>query len=59
MNLRWPHADSLTLDHLHPIADGGAIYDPANVAAAHKHCNERKGSSTTHTSSAAPASRQW
>lgn len=36
---------SFQLDHIVPIARGGAVYDPENVAPAHRICNARKGKS--------------
>lgn len=36
-----PGAD--TADHLVPVARGGAWYDPANLAAAHRRCNLSRG----------------
>lgn len=38
----WPHPDSLTLDHIQPLARGGT-HEPANVQLAHALCNLRKG----------------
>lgn len=43
--LRCPHPMSATVDHVIPIVNGGADA-PDNVQAAHKVCNERKGSRT-------------
>lgn len=34
---------SFELDHIVPLARGGAPYDYANVQAAHRICNQRKG----------------
>jgi 5-methylcytosine-specific restriction endonuclease McrA len=42
-DLKFPHPRSASVDHLVPIAEGGAD-SPANVAAAHLQCNQRKGS---------------
>lgn len=35
-----PGAD--TADHLQPVALGGPVYDPTNLAAAHQRCNTRR-----------------
>lgn len=41
--LRWPHPMSPSMDHVVPIAEGGAVYDLANLRLAHFRCNLRKG----------------
>jgi 5-methylcytosine-specific restriction endonuclease McrA len=42
-SLAYPHPESLTLDHVVPIAAGGR-HEPTNVQLAHSLCNLRKGS---------------
>ena len=34
------HPDSYELDELTPVSKGGDPFDPANVAAAHRRCNQ-------------------
>lgn len=34
---------SYELDEIVPVSKGGSPYDPANVAPAHRICNQRKG----------------
>jgi len=41
-NVKYPDPQSLALDHVEPVSVGGA-HAEANVQAAHKVCNERKG----------------
>lgn len=41
--LAWPHPRSASLDHIIPIARGGA-HEPSNVQCAHLGCNSSKGS---------------
>ena len=43
--LKWPHADSPSLDHVQPLSKGGA-HDPDNVQLAHLRCNVAKGART-------------
>lgn len=51
---RW----SVTIDHLVPLANGGAARDLDNLRATHLACNARRGDGTTPT--AAPrTSRTW
>lgn len=41
---REPHpAADLTVDHIVPIAEGGAMYDAGNLAVLCRSCNGRKG----------------
>lgn len=40
--LRSPHPMSASADHLIPISDGGDD-EPANLALAHRYCNEKRG----------------
>jgi 5-methylcytosine-specific restriction endonuclease McrA len=41
--LQAPHPLSFSLDHLVPLALGGARDDPSNVAPAHRLCNMKRG----------------
>lgn len=50
---------SWTLDHLHPLAHGGAPEDMGNVAPAHRVCNSRKGARMNYTPQAPRQSRIW
>ena len=43
---RKPHPRRFEVDHIVPIAQGGDPFDPANVQAAHRICNQRKGDGT-------------
>lgn len=40
--IKWPHAESPSLDHVHPISLGGA-HSMKNTALTHLQCNIRKG----------------
>jgi hypothetical protein len=54
---REPHAvnpSKLTLDHLQPVALGGAVDDRANVRVLCVTCNQRRGKSALR-----PASKGW
>jgi 5-methylcytosine-specific restriction endonuclease McrA len=56
LGLAWPDPESWTLDHIVPIAEGGAGLDPANLRPAHAACNSKR------RSTAAPrtvTSREW
>jgi len=44
--LRWPDPASPTLDHIQPVAKGGAKHDPSNQQLAHLRCNQLKGTQT-------------
>lgn len=41
--LKWPDPMSPSVDHIDPIALGGANLDRANHALTHLHCNIAKG----------------
>ena len=41
-SLRWPHAESVSLDHVIPLSRGGS-HTYGNVQCAHARCNTRKG----------------
>ncbi|MBR8638598.1 HNH endonuclease [Streptomyces tuirus] len=41
-SLKWPHPQSVTIDHVIPLALGGT-HEPDNVQLAHAVCNSRKG----------------
>jgi len=51
---RW----SVTIDHLTPLSMGGPARDLNNLAAAHLHCNLRRGDGTT-PAPAPVTSRAW
>lgn len=42
-DVRWPHPLSGTVHHIVALARGGPPLDPANLAPAHKRCNEQQG----------------
>lgn len=58
-DLRWPDPMSSVVDHVTPRHDGGALLDPANLAPAHKRCNERKGAGGMPEGSRPVPSRRW
>ena len=37
------HRESLTVDHIVPLMNDGAMFDPSNWQAAHRGCNSSKG----------------
>jgi 5-methylcytosine-specific restriction endonuclease McrA len=56
---RWPDPRSATVDHVVPLDQGGDPYDPANLQAACKACNERKGRGDAPAPAAPPTTRRW
>lgn len=44
-DLKWPHARSFVVDHITPVAKGGA-HTFENTAAAHADCNSKKRART-------------
>lgn len=44
-SLRRPDPMAFQVDHIIPIARGGALYDIDNLQATHAICNQRKGGS--------------
>lgn len=54
--LQSPHPYSRSLDHVTPISMGGNILDPNNARAAHRRCNQRRG---TGKPQARRQSRSW
>ena len=52
-----------TIEHITPLIHGGALMDPANIALAHKGCQNKQGNEIAHARQAAPApvrySRAW
>lgn len=50
-----PGAD--TVDHVIPLALGGAPLDPTNLRPAHHHCNSQRGDGTRGTNT--QGSRDW
>ncbi|MFE2041661.1 HNH endonuclease [Streptomyces sp. NPDC059477] len=51
------HPMSFTVDHVTPLARGGALLDPANLRACHRACNSRKRDRTTPHRPAGPSLR--
>lgn len=43
LSLDYNHRESLTLDHIIPLAKGGSLTDPANIRCAHRSCNSSRG----------------
>ena len=52
---------STELDHLVALADGGAAFDPRNVAPSCRRCNRRRGSEVgrRHAKGLGTSSRRW
>lgn len=48
-----------TVDHIIAVADGGAVYDPANLRAACKRCNSALSAHRTNQRRAGTPSRPW
>lgn len=42
-NLNNKITNLATIDHIHPVSRGGALYDPKNCTVACKTCNKKKG----------------
>lgn len=57
--LRWPDPLSTVVDHVVARANGGATFDPTNLRAMHKRCNERKGMGPPATPQVPPTTRHW
>lgn len=57
--LHWQDERSWTLDHVHPLAQGGAPEDLSNLAPAHRICNMRKGIKKDYTHDKPKQSRIW
>ncbi|WP_077597861.1 HNH endonuclease [Olsenella urininfantis] len=53
------HPWSFELDHIVPLSRGGAPYDYANVQAAHRICNERKGNRMAGAATEIRRTRLW
>jgi hypothetical protein len=61
-SLRWPDPMSASVDHVDPLAMGGADLDPGNHALAHLGCNSRKGTGAPRiaaTSGSLNTTRAW
>ncbi|MFD4474684.1 HNH endonuclease [Streptomyces sp. NPDC058471] len=59
MSLHWNDEWAWTLDHIHPLAHGGAPEDLGNVAPAHRGCNLKKGAKINYTPPKLRQSRIW
>ena len=59
--LPWWHPASHTVEHIVPLAAGGAPLDPANLASAHRLCNQLRvtGSGPVGGSGGPVRSRAW
>ena len=57
---RWCGGQADTVDHVQALADGGSRLDPANLVAACKTCNSRRGAERTNARRAGTiTSRRW
>ncbi len=43
----WCHGPATTVDHVRPLAEGGARLDPSNLVACCVTCNSRRGQQVT------------
>lgn len=57
--LRSPHPFSFSVDHVTPVSMGGAMADPANVRAAHRVCNMKRGKGRRSPKTAGDRSAAW
>lgn len=56
----WCGKPANTVDHVQALADGGSRLDPANLVAACKPCNSRRGAERTNARRAGTiTSRRW
>jgi 5-methylcytosine-specific restriction endonuclease McrA len=46
--MQIPHHIMATIDHVHPISKGGAIFDTKNVVPCCYKCNQKKGNKLLH-----------
>lgn len=57
-----PHPFSAEVDHVRPVAQGGDLYDRANLRLTHRRCNtarNRKTQTPTQPAGPLPTSRDW
>lgn len=59
MGLHYNDEWAWTLDHLTPLASGGAPEDLSNVAPAHRKCNSIKGANSNYRPKPPKQSRIW
>lgn len=59
MTLHWNDPYAWTVDHIVPLAEGGAPEDLSNAAPAHRVCNSRKGARLNYTPQKTKGSRTW
>jgi len=59
MRLHWNDPESWTIDHITPLALGGAPEDLANAAPAHRKCNSKKGARLNYPPKKPKQSRIW
>lgn len=57
--LRSPHPLSFTVDHIVPLALGGARDDPNNAAPAHRICNMKRGTGRQGARTGGDRSAEW
>lgn len=59
MTLHWNHEMAWTLDHIRPLAEGGAPEDLSNLTPAHRVCNSKKGAKLNYRQGKPKQSRVW
>lgn len=59
MRLHWNDPMAWTLDHIIPLARGGAPEDISNAAPAHRVCNSKKGAKQNYQQAKPKQSRVW
>lgn len=59
LSLHRNDAMAWTLDHLTPLAEGGAPESLANLAPAHRRCNSRKGGRADYVPPTRKKGRPW
>ena len=59
MSLHWNDEWAWTIDHIIPLAEGGAPESLENAAPAHRICNSIKGAKMNHKMTKPKQSRPW
>lgn len=58
-DLRSPHPLSFTVDHVAPVSMGGPIAERRNALAAHRICNNKRGTGRGNAKTEGDRSRSW